>query len=219
MWFQEASRLQSRDLPPKIKALDFVRGFFYFYQMQITGIILAGGKSTRMGTDKALLKIEGETLLAKAVKLCRSVCDEILISSNSEDHNVENIVRIPDEIKDCGPLGGIYSCLRQAENEWSFVISVDATFVKPEFVSFLVNQKFKNYDAVVPFHEKGKEPLIALYNKSTLPFLEKNLEDGIYKMHFLLENHKTNFVDAQKWIKLNPLLFHNINFPDDLINI
>ncbi len=184
--------------------------------MQITGIILAGGKSTRMGTDKALLEINGETLLSHAVKLCRSVCTQVLISSNSIDHEIEGIKRIPDEIKECGPMGGIYSCLKHAENKWSFVISVDAAFVTPEFVSFLVSRANNKYDAVVPVHKKGKEPLIALYNKSTLPFFKKNLEAGNYKMHFLLENLKTNFVDSNQWVEQNPHLFHNINSPEDL---
>ncbi len=69
---------------------------------------------------------------------------------------------------------------------------------------------------VVPVHEKGKEPLIALYNKNSLPILKKNLEAGNYKMHFLLENLKTNFVDSDHWIEKNPKLFHNINSPEDL---
>ena len=183
--------------------------------MQITGIILAGGKSTRMGADKALLKVEGETLLEKAVKLCQSICNQIIISSNSDGHNVRGILRIPDEIRNCGPMGGIYSCLKHAENEWSFVISVDAAFVIPEFVSFLIEHT-NNYDAVVPVHEKGKEPLIALYNKCTLPFLKKNLEIGIYKMHTLLEDIETNFVDSTVWKNRNQRLFRNINSQTDL---
>lgn len=184
--------------------------------MQITGIILAGGKSTRMGADKALLEINGETLLYHAVKLCRSVCNQVLISSNSVDHEMEGIIRIPDEIKDCGPMGGIYSCLKQAENDWSFVISVDAAFVTSDFVSFLSEQTQKKYDAVVPCHKKGKEPLIAIYNKSTLPAFKENLETGNYKMHFLFESLNVNFVDSDHWMRQNPKLFHNINSPEDL---
>ena len=186
--------------------------------MQFTGIILAGGKSTRMGADKALLEIKEETLLSRAVKLCRSVCNQVLISSNSKVHEIEGIKRIPDEIKDCGPMGGIYSCLKHVKNEWSFVISVDAAFVTAEFVSFLVSRANNKYDAVVPVHGKGKEPLIALYNKSALPFLKKNLKNGIYKMHHLLEIVNTNFVDSNHWIEKNPKLFHNINSSEDLPN-
>lgn len=185
--------------------------------MQITGIILAGGKSTRMGTDKALLKINEETLLSRAVNLCKSVCSQVLISSNSVDHEIEEIKRIPDEIINCGPIGGIYSCLKHAENDWSFVISVDAVFVTTEFVSFLVSRANNKYDTVVPVHGKGKEPLIALYNKSALPFLKKNLKNGIYKMHHLLEIVNTNFVDSQTWIERHPKIFYNINFPGDLV--
>ena len=183
--------------------------------MQITGIILAGGKSTRMGTDKALLKIEGETLLNRAVKLCQSVCNQIIISSYSADHDVEGIIRIQDEIENCGPMGGIYSCLKHASNDWSFIISVDAAFVTPEFVHFLAENR-SSFNAVVPMHERGKEPLIAMYHKNCAESLKMGLESGNFKMYNLLENLDVNFVDAKRWKDQNPGLFHNINSPEDL---
>ncbi len=185
--------------------------------MQITGIILSGGQSTRMGTDKALIKIGGETLLERAVKLCQPVCSQILISSNSENHNIVGTTRIADEFPGCGPMSGIYSCLKKAVNGWSFVISVDSTFVPSEFISFLLTQT-ENAEAVVPFHENGKEPLIALYNSSTMPHFRNQLETGQFKMHFLLERVNTRFVDVSEWRKRQLYLFHNLNFPDDLIS-
>lgn len=199
-----------------MESLEFFQGFFYFYRMQITGIILAGGKSTRMGTDKALLKTGGETLLEKAVNLCRTVCSQILISSNSPSHEITGLSRIDDEFYDCGPMSGIYSCLRQAENEWCFVISVDSAFVSTGFVSYLISLTEKA-DAVVPFHDNGKEPLIALYRKSTVFQFLNQLETGNYKMYFLLERFKTKLVDVSDWKCKQPNLFHNMNSPDDLI--
>lgn len=168
-----------------------------------------------MGTDKALMKIEGETLLTRAIKLCQSVCDQLLISSNSDIHDFEEIVRISDEIRDCGPIGGIYSCLKQAENEWCFVISVDAVFVTSDFIEFLFKQT-ENFDAVVPVHKNGKEPLIAMYNKTCTDVIKAKLDSGNFKMHDLLEDLNTNFVDSDHWIEKNPKLFHNINSPEDL---
>ena len=188
----------------------------YFYRMQITGIILAGGKSTRMGTDKALLKIGDKTLLETAVNLCRPVCSQILISSDSPAHEIAGLTRIADDFAGCGPISGICSCLKQAENEWCFVISVDAAFVTSGFVTWLFTQ-IENTDAIVPIHENGKEPLIALYRKTTLPFFDNQLVSGNYKMHFLLERFKTKFVDVSDWKSKLPRLFHNINSPEDLI--
>ena len=81
----------------------------------MTAIILAGGKSRRMGTDKALLEIEGISLLNKAIQLCEQVCDTIIISSNHSGHKVFGYPVVADEIANCGPLGGIYSCLRKSQ--------------------------------------------------------------------------------------------------------
>ncbi|QGY43282.1 NTP transferase domain-containing protein [Maribellus comscasis] len=183
--------------------------------MQLTGIILAGGKSSRMGKDKALLELKEQTLLQRAIHFCQSFCDEILISSNSLEHEVEGIQIVSDEISDCGPIGGIYSCLKKSKNDWNFVISVDAPFVEMDFVSFLVAQK-DSFDAVVPVHKNGREPLIALYHKKLLPVIETRLITGDYKMQFLLQKVHTNYIDAKGWIKKYPRLFFNINYPEDL---
>ena len=183
--------------------------------MQLTGIILAGGKSSRMGTDKAMLEVEGKTLLSRAIEFCQLFCDEVLISSNSPEHQVEGLRFITDEIKNCGPMSGIYSCLKHSQNHWSFILSVDAAFVEKDFVNFL-HAGIHNSDVVVPVHNSKVEPLIALYNKDVLQEFKLQLETGNYKMRFLLERVKTNFIDSDYWEEKYPKLFHNLNFPEDL---
>jgi molybdopterin-guanine dinucleotide biosynthesis protein A len=184
--------------------------------MQITGIILAGGKSKRMGTDKVLMKLEGEVLLKRAIKLCQTVCASILISSNNPNHSKYGFEIIADEMPDCGPIGGIYSCLRESQTEWNFILSVDSPFVKPEFVSYLVSE-IKKSDAVVPIHSKGKEPLIAMYHKNSLQMTQDMLEMGNFKMQNLLNTINTKFVDSQHWVKKYPDLFRNLNRPEDFV--
>lgn len=171
-----------------------------------------------MGTDKALLEIEGKTLLYRAVDFCKPFCEEILISSNIHEHEIEGCKRIPDEIKDCGPMGGIYSCLKQSNNDWNFVLSVDAIFVEHEFVNFLFSQA-NDCEAVVPIHKKGKEPLIALYHKKVLKQFDLQLEKQEYKMHFLLEKVNTCFIDSNQWIEKYPKLFYNLNSPEDFVSV
>lgn len=183
--------------------------------MQITAIILAGGKSRRMGTDKALLELEGVSLLERSLALCESICDEIIISSNNTEHNNFGYPVFADELNNCGPLAGISSCLKKSETSWNFVMSVDAAYVEPDFVSFLISQ-VDSFDALVPFSEKGKEPLIALYNKSCLPAITDRLESGDFKMHNLLNSINTKWVDAHNWIEKYPKLFRNLNRPEDL---
>jgi molybdopterin-guanine dinucleotide biosynthesis protein A len=184
--------------------------------MQITGIILAGGQSSRMGTDKAMLQINGKALLEKAIEICRPVCHEILISSNNSDHENFGYIIIPDEIKNCGPIGGIFSCLKKSETNWNFVISVDSAFVTEDFVQFLISETGV-FDAVVPIHENGKEPLVAVYHKSCVPAILEQLKLKDYKMHHLLNVLNTKFTNADSWVKKYPAIFKNLNRPEDFI--
>ncbi|MEN8115931.1 MAG: molybdenum cofactor guanylyltransferase [Bacteroidota bacterium] len=196
-------------------SLGEIRGFFYFYLMQITGIILAGGKSSRMGTDKALLELGGITLLEKAIGLCQSACSSILISSNNPKHRKPDIPLIPDEIENCGPMGGIYSCMKKSLTDWNFVVSVDSPLVIPEFIGYLISET-EDCDVVVPVHSKGKEPLIALYHKQCLPEMERMLRSGNFKMHNLFHSVKTKWIDTNEWLVKYPKLFYNINRPEEL---
>ncbi len=168
-----------------------------------------------MGTDKALLEMEGKTLVHRAVEFCKPFCNEILISSNNPKHMVEGATLINDEIEDCGPMGGIYSCLIQSKNEWNFVLSVDAVFIEHDFVNFLTSNA-NDCEAVIPIHKNGKEPLIALYHRKTANQLQLHLERQEFKMHFLLGKIKSCFVDSNQWIEKYPKLFFNFNSPEDL---
>jgi len=183
--------------------------------MQITGIILAGGQSTRMGTDKALIQINGKTLLENAIAICKPHCQKIIISSNNSGHELFGYEIIPDEIKNCGPLGGIYSCLKKSDTDWNFVLSVDAAFVPVSFVQFLISET-GNFDAVVPVHQNGKEPLIALYHKNCVSVIREKIELNDFKMQLLLNELNTKFVEVGAWIEKYPEIFHNINRPEDL---
>lgn len=193
----------------------YISGFCYFYLMQITAIILAGGKSKRMGTDKTFLELDGVPLLQRMISLLQPLCETLIISSNNPRHEKYGYNVIADEIKNCGPIGGIYSSINKSNTDLNFVISVDAAFIEKDFVEFLISKK-GDYDAVVPYSEKGKEPLIALYNKSCLPFMKEKLETGDYKMHTFLSTVNTKWIDAQSWVEKYPKLFHNLNRPEDL---
>lgn len=183
--------------------------------MEITAIILTGGQSRRMGTDKALLQFKGRTLLDRAIDTCLLVCSEIIISSDVAAHERNGCIRVEDEIKNCGPIGGIYSCLRQSSNEWNFVLSVDTPYISPDFIQFLKSHT-KGCEAVVPIHKNKKEPLIAFYHQNNIPAFQMQLETEQYKMQFLLEQLSTCYVDSESRLVSNPKLFHNLNFPEDL---
>lgn len=183
--------------------------------MQITGIILAGGLNTRMGTDKALIQMNGKTLLEKAIEICKPVCKSIIISSNNKNHEFCGYKIIPDKIKNCGPLGGIYSCLKKSETDWNFVLSVDTAAVPAGFIEFLISETGNN-DAVIPYHSNGNEPLIAMYHKNCIPAILKQIELKDYKMQNLFNIINIKFSEVQKWIEIYPEIFNNLNRPEDL---
>lgn len=183
--------------------------------MQITGIVLAGGKSTRFGKDKALVQVNGKSLLENAVDICSEFCSTILISSNQRVHQVSEFKIVPDEFPGCGPIGGIYSGLKHSETAWNLVLSVDAPVVEKEFIRYLISM-INNSEAVVPVSINGKEPLIALYKKSGLPEIKKRIQDKNYKMHDLLNNLEVKYIDSREWQTKFPQLFHNINRVTDL---
>ena len=186
--------------------------------MQLTGIILAGGKSSRMGTDKALLEINQKQLLQHAIDFCNFFCNHLIISSNYPEHDTFGIKRVADIEKNCGPLGGIYSGLKETTTDWNFVLSVDAVFVERKFVLEMLN-KTDNFDAVVPYHAKGKEPLIAFYHRDITAEIFQQIERKNYRMTDLLEMVNVKWFDAQGWINKNPRIFHNLNRPEDLEGI
>lgn len=168
-----------------------------------------------MGADKALLELEGETLLERAIKLCNPFSSALLISSNSDAHAAFNYPVINDEVKNCGPMGGIYSCLKNSDTALNLILSVDAVCVNKKFIEFLLSNT-GDFDAVVPFTEKGAEPLIALYNKSILPAMGNQLKSGDYSMQNLLKESKVNWLDAGKLQEENNYLFTNLNRPEDI---
>ena len=183
--------------------------------MKITGIILAGGESVRMGTHKSLIKVNGKTLLQNALEICRPFCQSVLISSNNKLHEKFGYKVIRDEIPGCGPMGGIYSALKQSETRWNFILSVDAPHVAPAFIEEMVLYT-AGFDAIVPTVENKIEPLIAFYNKSALPLFGKQIKAGNFKMYELLNLVNTKWINAGEWLEKYPQLFCNINSPSDL---
>jgi len=182
---------------------------------ELSAIILAGGKSRRMGADKAFLPFKGKKLIEHVIDIATPHVSEILISANSSEYTKFGFQTVPDEIPGCGPLGGIYSSLKKSKFEWNLVLSCDTPFVSNGLLSKLIARN-KNCDCIVPLHNEKKEPLVALYHKRCLAAIQENLESGNYKMHFLFEKLNCCFVDVFELVEENPQLFHNINSSEDM---
>jgi len=104
--------------------------------------------------------------------------------------------------------------LKQSVTDWNFVMSVDAAFVETEFIKYIISET-GDFDAIIPIHQNGKEPLIALYHKDSLAEMKKMLDLGNFKIQNLLNLINTRYVDSQDFVKRFPKLFRNLNRPED----
>ncbi len=183
----------------------------------ISGIILAGGRSSRMGTDKAFIQIGSKTLIEKMFDLIKKYCVEILISANDNTgYSFPGQRIIPDERHGLGPIGGIYSCLKQSRTENNLVIAVDMPFINDGLIQFLLANT-GNAELVVPATGKGKiEPLCAVYRKSVAAYLEKMIAENDLKVQNLMNycrSHKLHITREQEFY--NDRLFFNVNTQAD----
>jgi molybdenum cofactor guanylyltransferase len=184
----------------------------------ISGFILAGGKSRRMGTDKALLMFQEKPLLLHMISLIEPLCEKVAISGQNSDYISFGIEMVPDLYSECGPIAGIFSALRYTGSDWNLLVSVDVPFVNDELFNVLISNIGES-DCVIPKHISGVEPLIALYNRRTLPVIEKMITSGDYRLTNLLSKLSTSYVDCNELIKKHPRLFMNINRMEDYQSI
>lgn len=184
----------------------------------ISGFILAGGFSSRMGTDKALLKITGEPLLGRMIKIISPFCSNVAISGMKEDYLVFNTEMIADLVAGIGPISGIYSSLKFSNNDWNLLVSVDVPFFNAELAELLISNK-DGFDCVIPKHDSGLEPLVGLYHKNVLPAVDEMIKNGDYKLMNLLSKLNACYLDCNFLIKKYPRLFMNLNRPEDFNSI
>lgn len=183
---------------------------------KITGIILAGGKSSRMGMDKGFCALNGKPMIQYAIDVLDQLCDTIIISSNNADYELFEFPVIPDIIKDIGPMGGIYSGLKHSKTQHNFFISCDMPMVTVELVQHILSSK-EGFDAVIPTWNNFTEPMCAYYNKNILDNLTELIQKGDYKLQSIIQNlnHRTLEI-TNKLDFYNDKLFTNVNCGVDL---
>ncbi|HET9180612.1 MAG TPA: molybdenum cofactor guanylyltransferase [Candidatus Angelobacter sp.] len=142
----------------------------------VTGFVLAGGKSTRMGHDKAALMLEGRTLLEHALATLRHVCREAVILGSRQLYGDYGAVVLEDIFPGCGPLSGIHAALSHTTTEFNLIIAVDTPFLSAEFLSFMAKGAVSS-GAVVSTPEIGgyRQPLCSVYSRAFLPIAEAAL--------------------------------------------
>ena len=191
---------------------------------RVTGIILAGGKSSRLGRDKAWEDVGGQRIIDRVIGALQSSCDEVLIIGDRPER--QNELSLPkciqyrsDELKGRGSIGGLYTGLTASDTLWSLVVACDMPFISRELIRFMLSIISKNRcDAIVPVINGRYQPTHALYNSTCIPFIEKNISSGNFRMdsyfdEIYLEEISEDVINSIEGAELS---FFNVNTEDDL---
>jgi molybdopterin-guanine dinucleotide biosynthesis protein A len=194
------------------------RGEGAFLQDSLAAFVLAGGKSTRMGTDKAFVEFDGRTLLARALEVTRSVTSDVRIVGNAAKFGAF-APAVEDVFRGCGPLGGIHAALRASSAKLNLILAVDVPFVPEALLRFLI-ERARGSDAIatVPQAEGGWQPLCAVYQQEFAAAAEKALEAGRYKIDALFDVVQTQRVGEEELMAsgFSCGMFRNLNTPEEL---
>jgi molybdopterin-guanine dinucleotide biosynthesis protein A len=192
---------------------------------QTSGIILAGGSSSRMGKNKALLSLPGNkavTFIEYLVSLLEEFCSETLIVARDQAHVRDYVfpgVRVTfDETPGIGPLMGVYSGLSAIHTTHALVVAVDLPCIQPALLSFLLSQRLPTDTLLVPLVHNIPQVLLAIYPRSVLPFVKEQLLQGRRDLRCLLNIAPVQFVEEAQLRQIDPQLrsFKNINTPEEL---
>ncbi len=184
----------------------------------ISVIVLAGGASQRMGTNKALLLVdEQETLVSRVVVNLRALSDDILLVSNTPELYAGMDVRhVSDQFQGAGPLAGLHAGLLAARHPWAFVAACDMPLIDHRLVRYMVVLT-SGYDAVVPKVGESSEPLHALYSRTCLPAIETRLLVNQRRMISFYPDVRVRYVDEREIAIFDRTgrSFANANTPED----
>ena len=185
---------------------------------EVAVFILAGGKSTRMGADKARVILGGRTLLVRALELARSVTADVRIVGDAAKFGAFAPV-VEDVFRECGPLGGIHAALHASASELNLMLAVDLPFVSRALIEYLIARAQSSAAMVtVARIGGGWQPLCAVYRRDFAAAAETALRQGRYKIDALFEMQRTQVIaeDELKVAGFSGEMFCNLNTPEEL---
>jgi molybdopterin-guanine dinucleotide biosynthesis protein A len=186
--------------------------------LDVTVFILAGGKSTRMGTDKAFVILDGRTLLARALDLARSVTSDVRIVGHAAKFAPFAPV-VEDIFPGCGPLGGIHAALRISSTDLNAILAVDVPFVPPALLQYLIKRSRDAVATVTVAQSGGRfQPLCAVYRREFADVAEQALRTGRYKIDALFESAHTQVIAENELENagFSSKIFRNLNTLEEL---
>lgn len=171
---------------------------------------MAGGKSSRMGTDKGLMDFKGKPMVQYAIDLLSGIFETVVISANHPAYEQFGLKVIPDIHQNCGPIGGLHAVLSNLETKHAFVLSCDTPLMDESTLKQLL-EAMNGESMVVPEVANNFEPLCAIYSVQLVDELEKRIKSGDLKMHQMIKKNT-----SKKVVHCLPEPFQNINSLDDL---
>ncbi|MEP0862531.1 MAG: molybdenum cofactor guanylyltransferase [Ignavibacterium sp.] len=184
----------------------------------ITGVILAGGKSSRMGKNKSLLRIGNQTIIERIADLMKSIFSEVILITNTPaEYSFLNLPTFEDIYKWKGPLAGIHSALVHSTTEKIFVLSCDVPLMSKEMIEYIVDYKS---DKPIIFCEAAgyHQPLVGVYSKIILKEIENFIsmtEVSDKSFHHFLKSVEAEIIHPEKLSFYKDELFFNVNRPED----
>lgn len=185
---------------------------------RIAGVVLAGGKNSRMGgRDKAFLRVNGETVVARTLALMRMCFPQVLVVSNAPEKYAGFLVEvIGDEILGLGPLAGLHAALGRIQYPYAFVVACDMPFLRPEPIRFLV-ARLRDQEAIVPRWGGDVEPLHAIYSATLRPRIAAAVAAGTRSLREFLRHVRVEYVpeSVMEGIVGAEESFRNVNTPEE----
>lgn len=184
----------------------------------VSGVILAGGQSHRMGSNKALLRINGKRLIDRVASVLCGIFNEVIIVGDNLDTDIPfNLPVFKDLSPGSGSLGGIYTGLHQCNSPRAFCAACDMPFLSEQLIRFLIKID-PDADVVIPRVKDGVQPLHAVYSTNCIPFIRKSLDQNHFKIIDFFSNVRVREVSEEEIYRqgCNQAGFFNINTKEDL---
>jgi len=184
----------------------------------LTGFVLAGGASRRMGRDKTQIQWGSGTLLTHAIERVECVAAEVFVVGAVQANNVPvNVIK--DQISGVGPLAGIHTALTYSSTDWNLILGVDLPLITPEILGWLAQVPADNSEmAIVSRVHRRLQPLCGIYHRDCLTEIDRALAKRDSSIHRLLERINTRIIEEDQLIGtgFSPEMFLNVNTPEDL---
>lgn len=188
--------------------------------MDFGGIVLSGGKSSRMGTDKGSLEIEGKKMVTYSIDTLSEcgIQDVLLITNEPTKYTDITCVKISDEIPDLGPMGGIYTGLKNSRHQFNIVLACDTPMINKDVILLLMKH-FKTPVTTISYQGKV-QPLISIYSKDVLELMQQSIKSSKFKLIDFITSVDGKILNLDKYLPDSESdCFVNVNSPQDLFQV